>query len=223
MKYAGGKGKCYPRLINLMPPHATYIESHLGGGAVMRHKRPAAINIGIDIDPRVIEKWRSRQRLPCQVIEADASSFLTGYRYGGSELVYADPPYLSTTRRQSRVYRRDYTQEDHEQLLAVLLSLPCNVMISGYDSDLYRSRLSGWRVTSFPSMTHTGLRNEHVWMNFPEPPELHETTFLGDTYRDRQTVRRRHRRLLDRFDRMPQIERLSVLDALNERFGRASE
>lgn len=223
MRYPGGKGKCYPRLINLMPPHTAYIESHLGGGAVMRHKRPATINIGVDLDPIVIGRWRSRRSAPCQLVEADATSFLTGYPFQGGELVYADPPYLSTTRRQSRVYRRDYTYEDHEQLLAVLLSLPCNVMISGYDNDLYRSRLSGWRVTSFTSMTHTGLRDEYVWMNFPEPSELHETSFLGDNYRDRQTVKRRHQRLLDRFDRMPPIERLSVLDALNERFGRGCE
>jgi site-specific DNA-adenine methylase len=39
IKFLGGKGKCYQRLINLMPPHQTYIESHLGGGAVMRNKK----------------------------------------------------------------------------------------------------------------------------------------------------------------------------------------
>ncbi len=50
MSYPGGKGKCYQRLINLMPPHETYIESHLGGGAVLRNKRPAKANIGIDAD-----------------------------------------------------------------------------------------------------------------------------------------------------------------------------
>jgi site-specific DNA-adenine methylase len=58
MRYPGGKGKCYQRLINLMPVHETYIETHLGGGAVMRNKRPAARNIGIDIDQQVIDVWR---------------------------------------------------------------------------------------------------------------------------------------------------------------------
>jgi hypothetical protein len=48
-------------LINLMPPHRTYIEAFLGGGAVMRLKRPADYNIGIDLDVGVIERWRSHQ------------------------------------------------------------------------------------------------------------------------------------------------------------------
>lgn len=34
-----------------MPPHGTYVEPFLGGGALMRLKRPAALNIGVDLDP----------------------------------------------------------------------------------------------------------------------------------------------------------------------------
>jgi len=32
MRYLGGKGKTYQRIINLMPPRRVYIETHLGGG-----------------------------------------------------------------------------------------------------------------------------------------------------------------------------------------------
>ena len=51
--YFGSKatsGLCQP-LIAMMPPHATYIETHLGGGALMRRKAPALRNIGIDRAP----------------------------------------------------------------------------------------------------------------------------------------------------------------------------
>ncbi len=60
--YPGGKSGpgVYHRLINLMPPHQTYIEPFLGGGAIMRLKRPAAHNIGVDLDAAVIRDWRSR-------------------------------------------------------------------------------------------------------------------------------------------------------------------
>jgi hypothetical protein len=47
-------------LINLMPPHLVYCEPFLGGGAVMRLKRPAEYNIGVDLDAGVIAAWRSR-------------------------------------------------------------------------------------------------------------------------------------------------------------------
>jgi site-specific DNA-adenine methylase len=57
MRYPGGKGRCYQHLISLMPPHRTYIETHLGGGAVLRHKRPAETNIGLEKDEAVVERW----------------------------------------------------------------------------------------------------------------------------------------------------------------------
>jgi hypothetical protein len=43
MVYAGGKNGAgvYQTIINLMPPHDVYIEPFLGGGAIMRQKRPA--------------------------------------------------------------------------------------------------------------------------------------------------------------------------------------
>jgi len=46
-------GLCRP-IIAVMPPHDTYIETHLGGGAIMKRKPPALCNIGIDLDPRAL-------------------------------------------------------------------------------------------------------------------------------------------------------------------------
>lgn len=53
MPYPGGKAGAgvFHRIINLMPPHQVYIEPFLGDAAVMRAKRPAALNIGLDLDP----------------------------------------------------------------------------------------------------------------------------------------------------------------------------
>jgi len=46
-RWAGGKAGAgvYQKLINLIPPHRTYIETHLGGGAIMRYKLPAKTNM----------------------------------------------------------------------------------------------------------------------------------------------------------------------------------
>lgn len=59
MKYFGGKGGSgvYQRIISLMPPHRLYIEPFLGGGAILRMKRPAHQSIGIDLNGLVISSF----------------------------------------------------------------------------------------------------------------------------------------------------------------------
>ena len=223
MRYPGGKGKCYQRLINLMPPHQTYIESHLGGGAVMRNKRAAQRNIGLDIDAKVIELWQSELSGTCELHQVDAVSFLEGYAFEGEELVYVDPPYVPETRRREKVYRCDYSEADHTRLLHCLVALPCNVMLSGYDCDLYNQELVGWRKVSFPAKTHVEMREEVVWMNFAPPSRLHDTRYLGETFRDRQTIQRRQTRLRNRIESLDPIERHELLQWMQELYGNNEE
>lgn len=218
MTYPGGKGKCYQRLINLMPPHTTYIESHLGGGAVLMNKRPAQTNIGIDADESVIANWQRQHPGRCTLVHGDAVSFLKQYPFTGEELVYADPPYVTETRRNSKIYRHEYTNEDHGHLLDVLTALPCMVMLSGYDNLTYRQRLADWRKVTFSAKTHVDVREECVWTNFPQPTTLHDASYLGATFRDRQTVKRRHQRMVERFDRMNSVEREHVLRLLSAQY-----
>lgn len=219
MNYPGGKGKCYQRLINLMPPHTTYIETHLGGGAVLRHKLPAQHNIGIDADALVIEQWRRLHPDLCTLVHGDAVSFLENYPFTGEELVYADPPYLPSVRRRAKIYRHEYSDSDHERLLEVLTALPCKVMLSGYDSLKYRKHLAGWRMVTFPAKTHVDVRTECVWMNFAPATALHDGAHLGNSFRERQTIKRRHERTLERFERMDPVERHHLLQLLNKHFG----
>ncbi|HEV8241380.1 MAG TPA: DNA adenine methylase, partial [Thermoanaerobaculia bacterium] len=128
MRYPGGKGKTFQHVVNLLPDHTTYIETHLGGGAVLRMKRPADRSIGIDVDPKVIAHWRHCHPGLADYRIADATRELELYPFTGHELVYADPPYMPTTRKRQRVYRYDYTEGDHARLLSVLLGMRCSVV-----------------------------------------------------------------------------------------------
>lgn len=101
MSYPGGKNGSgvYQRIINLMPPHEVYIEAFLGGAAVMRLKRPAAVNIGIDVDPRAVEMARlasvgphARSGDPA----GDLASFSVGRRRGASGLARGSAARRST-------------------------------------------------------------------------------------------------------------------------------
>ncbi len=70
MNYPGGKGLSFQKYINLMPPHEVYIESHLGGGAIMRHKRQAKRNIGLEINLDIINKWNATEKLKYELIHS---------------------------------------------------------------------------------------------------------------------------------------------------------
>jgi DNA adenine methylase len=83
--------------------------------------------------------------------------------------IYADPPYLGTT-RSSRQYRVEMSHTDeHEQLAAALHHCAASVVLSGYDSDLYQALYRDWwrvDLTAFTGQANTaGRRIEVLWCN----------------------------------------------------------
>lgn len=203
-------GLCQP-IIALMPPHDTYIETHLGGGAIMQRKPAARHNIGIDRDARALERFACDY--PVEKIHGCAHQFLATYPFTGRELVYSDPPYLTTTRTSPRRYRYDYTAQDHVALLALLKRLPCPVILSGYPSALYDEQLAGWRTLELQVMNQAGVRTEKLWFNFT-PQRLFWASFAGKNFTDRQRIKRKAGNWAQRYQAMPPAERLAVLAAL---------
>ncbi len=80
--------------------------------------------------------------------------------------MYIDPPYLLGT-RTGKQYRHEMSDGDHEELLKAVLGSRAKIMISGYESEMYSTRLNGWRKESFMSCAEHGKpRAETVWMNY---------------------------------------------------------
>ena len=206
MHYRGGKGRAYREIINLMPPHDRYVETHLGAGAVLRHKRSAASAIGIDIDPAVIAKWRTMDCRNLTILLGDAHEIVPALGLGPGDLVYCDPPYHPATRRSERYYRHDYTDSDHRRLLDMLNGLACPVVLSGYGNPLYESELSHWSRTDYTAMTHRGTVVETAWTNFAPRPPLHDYSYVGGDFRAREKFRRRADGLARRILRADPLE-----------------
>lgn len=216
MAYPGGKGGAgvYQAIVNQQPPHDAYIEPFLGGGAVLRAKRPAARNIGVDLSAEVVATWSTVAGV--DVVHGCGIAYLESYPWTGRELVYVDPPYVRSARRSARdIYDYEMTDDDHARLLAVLRRLPCAVQVSGYWSALYGSSLPGWRLVQFQAQTRGGApATECLWMNYPEPPALHDYRFLGRSYRERERIKRKVTRWAEGLARLPALERQAILSGL---------
>lgn len=169
---------------------------------MLRNKQPAVLNIGVDQDPNVIQRWRMDFPDLASYFQEDAVTFLSTRTFVGDEVIYCDPPYLPSTRLRSRVYRFDYTENDHIRLLTTLRLLPCRIVVSGYPSALYDEHLHGWSTATFLAKAHNGLRQEKLWFNYSTPSKLHDARFLGSNFRERQTVRRRFERIQARIERL---------------------
>ncbi len=251
MTYPGGKNGegTYQRIINLMPPHETYIEPFLGSGAILRMKRPAARNIGLDLDREVIAAWRATQldrpsakvarpdpratemrsqnrkllpslKLPggpghFEFAETDAIGYLISKQLSARDLVYCDPPYPHSTRGRADLYRHEMSDAQHRELLDVLLNLDCMVMISGYWCPLYAEMLRGWNSIHYEAMTRAGhTATEWLWFNFPVPVALHDYSYLGENFRERERIKRKKLRWANRLKRMPLLEKRALLAAI---------
>ncbi|KDF29340.1 hypothetical protein AE04_04177 [Klebsiella aerogenes MGH 78] len=228
MSYLGSKAASgvYQKIIAEMPPHDVYIETHLGGGAIMLRKPPAKVNWGIDIDPQTVEAFNQgnpdfldRLADTLFIDVGDAVEFLRRFDYTsvGRVLIYSDPPYLHETRSSSARYRYEYTVSDHHRLLQCLCSMPENVsvIVSGYPSSVYDNALQGWRSREFQAMTRGGVRTEKIWMNYPEGA-AYSHTFAGKDYNDRYRIKRKAQRWKNKFAALPPAERLAIMAALGE-------
>jgi DNA adenine methylase len=86
-------------------------------------------------------------------------------------LIYADPPYVMSSRSYKRPqYRYEMTDNDHIDLLDQLLQHKGPVIVSGYDNPIYNESLQSWNREEIIAQKQTaGKSTEIIWMNFEVP------------------------------------------------------
>lgn len=110
-----------------------------------------------------------------QIENRPAAELIRRYNYS-NVLIYADPPYVLGT-RHGKQYLHEMDDTDHGELLDVLLAHKGSVLLSGYDNDLYNTRLCGWcREETDCYCQDNSKRREVLWMNF-DPPQRQMTMF----------------------------------------------
>ncbi len=84
-------------------------------------------------------------------------------------LMYLDPPYLLSTRKNKKVYRHEFSDEEHEELLKLITCSKAKIIISGYESELYKKFLSDWKMEKTISIDQAGnMKTECIWMNYSD-------------------------------------------------------
>lgn len=79
-------------------------------------------------------------------------------------LIYADPPYLKSTRKRN-IYKYEMTDDEHEKLLNTLLKHKGSVVISGYDNEMYNEYLKTWKKYQINNLAEHGLKRvETLWV-----------------------------------------------------------
>ena len=60
-------------------------------------------------------------------------------------------------------------------------------------------------------------------MNFEAPDQLHDSRYIGRTFRDRQTIQRRQSRLRSRIENLDAIERNDLFQWMQEQYENTTE
>lgn len=124
--------------------------------------------------PWVTKRWRelpetlsqAAMRLKnAQIENRPAKELICKYNTSDT-LLYIDPPYLQKTRKRC-LYKQEMDEQDHAELLELLVNHQGKIVISGYENALYNEKLRGWRKAQKRTQTLQGAtRTETIWMNY---------------------------------------------------------
>lgn len=199
--YKGGKNGngTYQTIINQIPEHDIYSEFFTGSAAIYRKLKPADIAFLFEKSQQqlsFIKKILAPGHIAHSFDTVANINFLVdvfnlfhscGYRI----FVYADPPYPFSSRTyQKPIYKHEMSDSDHIAFLTGIRRAKFSIAISTYKNSIYSEKLSDWRLLQYQSIVRGGTRTEYLYMNYPETSHLHDFSFIGKNFREREKFER---------------------------------
>ena len=111
------------------------------------------------------------------IIHGDALDVIAEWADNPDAMIYADPPYVHST-RSAGSYQYEMTNDDHMKMLSLVKGARAHVLISGYDNDMYNRELAGWRTERWDVIASSATgrngrnadgraeRTEVAWYNY---------------------------------------------------------
>jgi len=112
------------------------------------------------------------------------------------------------------------TDKQHLELLEIVLALPghIDVLISTYQNPIYEKYLRDWHLTTFQARTRQGTATEYLYTNYTPGNVLHEYTYIGKNFTDRQRIKRKIDRYIEKLDAIPEQERNAIISAISGKY-----
>lgn len=89
-----------------------------------------------------------------------------------NSFLYLDPPYIHSSRVSPKVYEYEMTNLQHEEYLDIATQHKGKILISGYMSSLYNTKLSNWNIATEKIVNHSSqqkhkkVKEEVLWKNY---------------------------------------------------------
>jgi len=120
--------------------------------------------------PKAVERLKV-----VQIENMDYKDLLKKYD-GEDTLFYLDPPYIHKTRKMTYQYAHEMEDEQHEEMIDILLHIKGKAILSGYDNEIYNKLLNnGWKrvfLGEYDKRSEKAInesRNkgkEFIWINY---------------------------------------------------------
>lgn len=120
--------------------------------------------------PKAVERLKV-----VQIENMDYKDLLKKYD-GEDTLFYLDPPYIHKTRKMTYQYAHEMKDEQHEEMIDILLHIKGKAILSGYDNEIYNKLLNnGWKkvfLGEYDKRSEKAINEsrskgqEFVWINY---------------------------------------------------------
>lgn len=208
------------KLISLIPPHRELIECCGGSGGLTWNIRQSRVHYIIEADIVQANVLKNYFRGIAEVVEGDMFKVLPELlKKCENPVIYFDPPYLKATRgSQKDLYKVEWNEVDHENLLYMVTKIERPVIINHPRCEAYEYVLNDWYKHEYQYMTRGGLKNDCIWYNFPQPTKLHDYRFIGKDNTKRKMIKRKRHSLVRKISELGELERNGLFEELRKNF-----
>ncbi len=219
--YTGNKSA--PNLANnilsIFPPHSRYVELFAGSAQIAQKKKHVDNTLLVDKYVSAIPQSFVTTMPGIVVIQGCAIQWLRDNNTDMVDtLIYADPPYIISERlSKKKLYKFELTDQNHIEFLNLCKQSAAKIVISHYKCALYDRELASWEQKVVKCSYRGSVVDECIYYNFAAAGETHTTTFSGKNKTDRQRIKRKAKRWLDNFERLPTYEQQAILEGLKLR------